>query len=256
MRKNYFLNLMLVIGLLLLVGCAENSLKPEKLAQIKRVGVVSLAANKLERQYVGLTVFGNEHEELDISSWGVDAEYEQAMLRALKKEAPFEVTTLVCDRHELEQVIPDVDVLYKPNASVEEKIRLLASQNSVDAIILLTDYAAGSGSLRVGGAHLSVYFRSDIRPYIALSASAHLIDGKSGKTIKGVRLLRNGDPNDVERQPTPIIWGLTQEVARLPLTEMGEKRKAEIRSLLLALPKDAWEYTLLNKLLSTKKNSY
>jgi len=53
---------------------------------MKRVGVISVAAQKLDRVYVGVLVFGNEREEKDVSSWGLDKEYEAQIASAIEKK--------------------------------------------------------------------------------------------------------------------------------------------------------------------------
>ena len=56
---------------LLLGACAEPAPWTRvSSSAIKRFGVVSVAADVLTRQYIGLTVFGNELDELDVSSRG------------------------------------------------------------------------------------------------------------------------------------------------------------------------------------------
>jgi hypothetical protein len=43
---------------------------PDSPARTKRVGVVSVIGQTYTRQYIAVTAFGNEHEEMDSSSWG------------------------------------------------------------------------------------------------------------------------------------------------------------------------------------------
>jgi hypothetical protein len=54
----------------LLSGCATappSPLPAETASHLHRIGVISTAAKLFTRQYTGLTVFGNEREEVDIT---------------------------------------------------------------------------------------------------------------------------------------------------------------------------------------------
>ena len=61
--------------LLLAGGCTLGVVSPEALKTIekaKTVGVISAVGHKFALKKVGITVFGNELNEVAIDSWGVD----------------------------------------------------------------------------------------------------------------------------------------------------------------------------------------
>jgi len=75
---------LVLVGLLILIaGCATTRLAPETVNRFKKVGVISVTAHEFHRRYTGLTVFGNEREQQDISAWKVDDEYEIQMQTSL-----------------------------------------------------------------------------------------------------------------------------------------------------------------------------
>src|SRR3989442_7181178 len=75
-----------------LAACAttQERVSTDALAKIKKVAVMSLTANEFHRQYTGFTLFGNESEKQDISSWKMDDEYEKQIPSVLTKDARFE----------------------------------------------------------------------------------------------------------------------------------------------------------------------
>ena len=61
---------------LLAAGCAQTPpVQREELTQFKRIGAVSVIGDTLTRQYLGLTVFGNESDERNVSEWDLDRVY-------------------------------------------------------------------------------------------------------------------------------------------------------------------------------------
>lgn len=64
--------------ILFLAGCATQNepISQDASQRIKRLAVVSVTAQVFTRKYTGVTVFGNEKDEQDISGWHVDAQYE------------------------------------------------------------------------------------------------------------------------------------------------------------------------------------
>jgi len=65
---------------------------PDEVApRINRVAVVSMTAKSFARQYTGLTVLGNEKEEINISDWKIDAQDEEQIRGQLKSDYGFSV---------------------------------------------------------------------------------------------------------------------------------------------------------------------
>ncbi len=59
--------------LLLLVGaCAGLSVKPERMAGIRTIGIISALPEVFQVKEIGLTVFGNDVQGIPIGSWGID----------------------------------------------------------------------------------------------------------------------------------------------------------------------------------------
>jgi len=238
MRQHKFVGA-IVIMIALLTGCATTRIAPEKMASIKKVGVISLVAHEFYRDYVGLTVFGNEHEKIDISSWKVDDEYESQIQNALAALGRFEVVRVSYDRKEFYPVYDvngpwDAPAFRTPKwSAVESKFKRLADQNSLNALVvvislLCEDFLGGSNQYFRGPG----FYARGIGGMTAVSAM-HLvsgiavIDGLTGKTM-AIRVMK------------PIVK-VPPELSRAKLGDIGEQRASQVRSMLIDLPKDRWE---------------
>jgi hypothetical protein len=72
MYRSVFVALLLLVG-----GCAGGFGAPsveasKRISQAKTVGVMSAVGHKFALQKMGITVFGNELNEVAINSWGID----------------------------------------------------------------------------------------------------------------------------------------------------------------------------------------
>ena len=138
-------NVTLVIATVICVGCASTPrvITPEATASFKRIGVVSVTAQILKRQHVGFTVFGNEEEKIDISSWGIDNKYEQQVSNELKTLGGLEVIAGTYSRPEFLHVNDlngpwDAPAFRGPNwKAIERPIRGYCKDNQVDAILTI-----------------------------------------------------------------------------------------------------------------------
>jgi hypothetical protein len=67
--------------LLLLAALLGSPAEPANIATgaIKRFGVASVIADKFTRSYIGFSAFTNKVEEIDVTSWGIDAAYAEQL---------------------------------------------------------------------------------------------------------------------------------------------------------------------------------
>lgn len=159
---------MLVCLLGLLGGCASNS--PAQVSQIKKIGVISTAGSTFHRQYIGLTVFNNESESLDIREWKLDDVYETQAQKALKQLSSIEVILLGEQR-----------TVFFAAQRRKELIQETSARLQLDAIALVSSDSANKNGLGLYGQGMS---NSNLRFY----ASIGIYDGKTGELIGEERL--------------------------------------------------------------------
>jgi hypothetical protein len=142
-----------VVALLLLVGgCAGGLGAPtadasKTIAHAKTVGVISAVGNKFALQKMGITVFGNELNEVAINSWGIDD------LVASK------VSALLSRRYAVRRITP---AAADPNAGPEDIVRKVAASQKYDLYVVVIRSTApvgtsnqtvtGLGMIETGGA--------------------------------------------------------------------------------------------------------
>ncbi|MEM5786061.1 MAG: hypothetical protein AAGU11_02010 [Syntrophobacteraceae bacterium] len=221
--------IIVTVMLLMLAGCATYTVPSDKAARIKKVGVISLTALEFHRKYTGLTVFGNEREQKDISSWNVDDEYEDQMLRALSSLGLFEAVRVPYERKELYTV-------YKNGgqrlSAIEPKLKAIAEMNSLDTVVVATsvltgDFLAGTNQyLQGAGFYATGVAKLTATSAIHLVSNITVIDGWSGKPI-------------AERMITPTLK-VPPELSRAKFSEPGGQKDEEVRKMLVDLPGDKW----------------
>jgi hypothetical protein len=227
---------------------------PDALAGIKKVGVVSLAAHELNRQYTGFTVFGNERETHDISSWRVDDEYESQMQAALTSLGPYQVVRLGSQRKELFGVYElsgaDKLALRALNLpAVEDRLKAIAGKEGLDAIVMVVkrdadDFLAGSNQrLRGAGLYARGAGERTTISVMHLLASVILIDGRTGQPLANRMLSRTQEGMAGTINRASPIDKVGTELTRAKFTEAPEARRNEVRKQLAELPRSAWAPT-------------
>ena len=233
-----FRTMLAIVLIVLLSGCATTRLAPDTVARIKKVGVMSLTAHEFHRNYVGLTVFGNEYEKHDISSWGVDDEYEGQMQYALAALGLFETVRVPYERKELYPVYDlngpwDAPAFRTPKwSAVEERLKTFADRNSLDAIVMvisvLTEDFLGSSNQHLRGAGLYARGVGNMTAVsvLHLFSTINVIDSKTGKPI-ATRVL------------SPTL-NVASELSRSKFDDLGAQKIEGLRTMLVDLPKSKW----------------
>jgi hypothetical protein len=254
------------VVLALLVGCATTPTRitQDRLSKFKKVGVVSLSAQNFYRGYTGLTIFGNEHEEHEISDWKIDDEYEAQMQGVLTNLAIFDVVRVPIHRMDFYPVYDSSNELRdwlqtetENWAAVEDKIIAFANVNALDAVIFVIkrksyDFLAHTNQFFQGAGFYARGLGSHTQVSVLhLLAKVVLIDGQTGKPLAsqvlsrefhGNKLLIYGLIGNYERETTPII-DVPEKLSRAKFNELDEEKLAEVRTMLIDLPKTAWEPT-------------
>jgi hypothetical protein len=177
----------IVVALLLLVGgCVGSPLGgisdegAKTVAQAKTVGVISAVGSKFALQKVGITVFGNELNEVPIGSWGLDDAVASRVSAVLSKR--FTVKRITVPQGAFaayEKPAPFGD----SDAALQGIVRQLAGSAKCDLYIVITragvpfsgtnQSVAGLGMVEGGGA-----INPDNVTLYAVT-TVHLYDGRS-----------------------------------------------------------------------------
>lgn len=245
------------VVVVLCAGCASTprTATPETTSRYKRIGVVSVTAQSFSRKHVGFTVFGNELETIDSSSWDIDAKYEEQISKQLLALGGFEVVRVPFSRQDFLRINDlngpwDAPAFRTPNwGAVEKAIKEYCAKNNVGAILVTfvvesPDFL-GSSNQRIRGAGL--YTRGVTNSMLAvlhLISEVALVDCQTAQpvAIRGLATTQDGFPGQILRafptKPIPV------ELARAPMSQLTESQVATLKQTLILLPEDAWAPTI------------
>lgn len=242
---------------LVVAGCAllPEHIDKATLAKLKRVAVVSLTADEFNRQYTGLTVFGNELEKDDISAWKVDDAYEARLRDILSTFGRFEVVRIPYDRKDLAAMDYIGGGMSSPAwpkpawPVLQEKLKNLARTHSVDGLVVVLKRWTPDGlgtNQRFGGtgAYARGYGSSTRISLLHVISWVVLLDGATGEPLVARILSNNPDSNASYFQHSAPLEPLRPEISRAKLSEWTPTVTNEVRDKLLKLPDQAWEPTL------------
>lgn len=229
----------LAIAAALLAGCASappHDIPAHAVHGVKRFGVVSVTGSEFIRQYVGITVFGNEREVKAIGDWGLDEKY-QSQLGAAGEQV-LGATFIKADYPTAEFMRVnnpngpwDAPAFSGANwAGIEATAKATCQKENLDALFVLARRKSGDifggTNQRVEG--IGIYARRGIS-VLHLLARIGLIDCKTGKPL--------GD-HEVLRRAT-----LPEELAG-PIADWSTESESRIRQQLSEIPGVFWENTL------------
>ena len=239
-------------------GCASipKTATAEATSSYKRIGIISVTAQSFSRQHVGLTVFGNEQEKIDSSSWEIDSKYEQQVLKELSSLGGFEVVLGTYSRSEFLHINDlngpwDAPAFRGPNwGAIERPVKDYCATNKINAILVAfagsgPDFLGGTNQM-IGGAGIYTrgfgdYTRVSV---LHLISGVALVDCQTAKpvAVRGLASLQDGWPGQILRAspltPMPL------EVSRTPLDRLSEPQVASIKTTLAELPASAWAPTI------------
>lgn len=250
-------NITALFAIAICVGCASTprTLEPEAATDYKRIGVVSVTAQKFSRRHVGTTVFGNEAEQIDSSSWDIDSKYQRQIAGELSAGG-FEVVQGVYSRQEFLRVNDlngpwDAPAFHGPNwGAIEKPIRAYCTENQVHAIAMVfavsgPDFIGGTNqSMRGAGIYTRGFGSSTRHSVLHLISGVALIDCRMAKpvAVRGLATSQAGSPGQILRA-SPIA-SISAVISRMPLDQLSEEQLGSIRNLLANLPAGAWSPTV------------
>lgn len=241
---------------LIISGCATPPapLTSEAAAHIHRVAVISQTGNVLTRQYTGLTVFGNEKEEKNISDWKIDAEYESQIAQEVEKNFGLSVVKAPYPAADFAHVNDlngpwEAPAYWGPNwNAIEVAAKNHCAANSLDAILVLAqaktyDFLAGTNQY-FGGAGIYVRGPGNGTSVLHLIAKLALIDCTNAMPVAVRTLAKNQNdmPGAIVRS-SPLLT-IPAEISRQPLPQWTSAQQDQIHTELVALPGAVWGDTL------------
>jgi hypothetical protein len=239
-------------------GCATTprTATPEAISGYKRIGVISVAAYSFSRLHVGFTVFGNEQEKIDSSTWSVDSSYEQQLATVLSNLGGFEVVIGEYSRSDFLRIYElngpwDAPAFRGPNwGAIEKPIKDHCAKNQLGGILAnfavdAQDFIGGTNQyVRGAGLYTRGFGDSTRHSFLHLISGVALVDCQTAKpvAVRGLATTQEGWPGQILRaspmKPFPT------EISRMPLERLSEQQLASIKSSLVELPTKAWEPTI------------
>lgn len=249
MKRFFTLGALLITAVLAGCASAPQTIAPDVAAGIKRLGVVSVTADEFTRQYVGVTMFGNEREKKSIATWNLDKAYVEQIGAAAEKVFGATVVKAAYPVADFARVNAhkngwDAPAYWGPHWEViETPVRDWCAANRLDAVLVAAqqrDLDPFSGTNQaVSGA--GVYSARMGASVLHLLSNLSLLDCKTGKVLVTRWLYKSQDGKYRDRL---VSSPLPTEVSRMPIPEWTPEIESRMRQDLLDLPKAAWTSTL------------
>ncbi|WP_375724072.1 hypothetical protein LXN10_00835 [Arcobacter sp. KX21116] len=108
-------------------ACAPKNISPAKLKTISNIGVLSLHGNEMASLERGLTIFGNEDNITDITSWKIDEYIQKEMTNMLSSK--YKITDVILTPFQNKEI----DEEYEKRIAILKDIIV---KNKLDALII------------------------------------------------------------------------------------------------------------------------
>jgi hypothetical protein len=206
---------------------------------IKRFGVVSVVADKFTRSYIGITVFTNKNEEIDVTSWGLDAAYAEQLGKVAATLLSAEYVATPNSPVDF-STINQTNWRGAPNwSSIEAAVKTHCSANGMDALLVISKDRGKMPGSTIERVPMGIQ-GGGYGGYLRLSATISVYDCATGR-MHQTELLLFAPPGQERQVPQVEI---SRDLMSHPLSEMDDKARDDIKSKLLSLPEGAWDQTL------------
>lgn len=255
MRNLIQLCLIMSLGLFL-AGCATQNepIAQETSQRIKRLAVVSVTAQVFTRKYTGMTVFGNEKDEKDISGWQIDAQYEEQIATEVERvrgSRPVQASYQVADFLPVNNM-PSIYLTSMYDGAnwqaIENATKAHCAKHALDAVLLVAqtrvpDFFTGSNQFLAGA---GFYVRRPIRgvSVMHLMSRLALLDCTSGKPLAVRTLARNQHPGFRSGMLSTPYQQISDKISRMPVESWTPEIQQQIRADLIQLPVQSWGPTI------------
>jgi hypothetical protein len=237
------MNRFLLIFLISLTGCATGprQITTDEVARIKRFSVISVVADTFTRQYVGLTVFGNEKEEKSIGDLGTDDAYQGQLGAAAQQALGSTYVRTVFQRSDFTRVNTSDGAAWE---SIQASVRSHCVANELDALFVIAkarviDVLGGTNQFLYG---LGSYARAGTS-VAHLVANLAIVDCQSGKVITA-RYLAKGATGRATTPWRPPTAQIGEELSRTKFAEWTPDNAARLRPIVEDIAVDSWQSTL------------
>ncbi len=226
---------------LLLAALLSAPAEPATIAvgSIKRFGVVSVVADKFTRSYIGFTAFTNKVEEIDVTSWGIDAAYADQLGKAAAGVLSAQYVAAPYSPDDFSK-ISQTNWRGAPNwSSIEAAVKTYCGANELEALLVISKDRGTMPGTTIARVPMGIQ-GSGYGGHLGLSAAINVYDCATGR-MHQTELLRVAKPGQ-------LVWFPQVEISRdlmtHPLSEMDDKARDETKSKLLSLPGPGWDQTL------------
>lgn len=124
-------------------ACGIPQIKEDALPRASRVGVISLMGDELEFRKIGLTVFHNEIEEIDVADWRIDEFVVTSLHHDLKNR--FEMVSVDSGKYDFRGGLTKdfllISHVFEPER-VADQIRAISDEYRLDALVVAHTYVA------------------------------------------------------------------------------------------------------------------
>lgn len=230
--------LLSVMAVGLAAGCASpERVSADAIERVKRVAVVSSAAEVFGRTYMGHTAFGNERHSKPVAEWGLDRIYEAQLTEVLRARHRLTVVDARLERTAFSKVDRSYPDRWPNWSAIEGLTRETCAAHQLDALFVLA---------KVGdwGVFVSASNHPQRRHgHLMVSAQLAMLDCKTGRPL-AARLLQYGalEAKVLYNKVSPPMMPLPEAWPRYGdwTPEIYEKARVE----LVRLPQQAWADTL------------
>lgn len=231
-----------------------SPIAPDVAARIRRVAVISQTGDQFTRQYTGVTVFGNEKEEMPIATWKLDEQYESQIASELVHFPGLNVVKVPYSQEAFAHVNDlngpwNAPAFWGPNwDAVASATKSHCTEHGLDAIVMVTKAKSGdflTGTNQVfGGAGIYVRGPGARVSVLHLISIVALVDCASAKPLAIRTLAGNQDGNPGAILRSVPLREVPQEISRAPLPQWTDEQRQQIQAELVTLPTRTWGPTL------------
>lgn len=208
---------------------------------IKRFGVVSVVADKFSRSVIGITVFGNKTDEIDIASWGIDATYTDQLGKVAADLLGAQYVAAPSSYDDFSK-INQTTLRGAPNwSSIESTVKTYCSANRLDTLLVIGKDRGMIPNSTIARVPLGIQGgRSG--GHLGLSIRINVYSCATGR-MQETELMRFTPPGQFLFWEVPQVE-VSPDLMTQPLSEMDEMTREDIKSKLLSLPGRYWDETL------------
>ena len=208
---------------------------------IKRFGVVAVVADKFTRSVIGITVFGNKTDEINVASWGIDAAYTDQLGKVVADLLSAQYVAAPYPYDDFSK-INQTTLRDAPNwSSIESTVKTYCSANGLDTLLVIGKDRGMIPNTTIARVPMGIQGgRSG--GHLELSIRVNVYNCATGR-MQESELMRFTPPGQFLFWEVPQVE-VSPDLMTQPLSEMDDKTREDIKAKLLILPGPYWDLTL------------